>query len=408
MSILNSLNGFVEYESQEGYEQLYHNPGGRYSDRTISQEFLFGFEDVVSNTSTLRRLAGIHGTYNGSSPYLTQWANSLVAANDNINTTFDNLNRAVDEIGSTISSIEEISQRLRSVSFNELPSFLLRSYLAEVDFMPFQTQQSVSQVLNNFPYFERVSESIGGVYYNVNLAPDVVHAMAALNGGDILNTISSSLLNENIFSKLPEAVTSMLDGINSNLENSFFSNTNREDFSRVFLDKVTTTISEKLGFADFIVDIPANELSFLVAELIEAEGASLLDEIKELILSELDSATNGAITAIDGILNGTLGKLEEPTAHGLNFATDMIQAKRIYDNKADVYNTLLGSFGDNIRRLDKFFPICPELKIDNRSYNIQVGKVGVIVDKLGNLIKGEFPSDTNNALGRYNEFFSYE
>jgi hypothetical protein len=232
MAITNSFLTPQGILNNEVFEKILPRPSIDYQDRNITEELNLIVQSAQGVSAAINSIGSIHGAFTGGSAFIQSFAQQIQKSDNRLSNIVGGIEEATTLLQNTIGAAQEISYRLGSVSMGNMSTVFLRSSLEQMTFMPDTVRDFLKNQTNKFPYFQKISESVGGVFYNfvlsdnaVNLAEQVVNSITDKN--------SSGHIRPTMFMKLFKETTDMMEGGISGIDNLFVRSLPQTAFGKV-------------------------------------------------------------------------------------------------------------------------------------------------------------------------------
>lgn len=218
--------------NKDVYDQILPRPQFSYNDRNITEELGLIVQSANGVASAINSVGSIHGAWTGGSTYISDFAQQVEQSSSELANIVGGINVATDLLQSTVGVVEEISYQLGSVTMGGMPTTFLRSTLEQMAFMPDSIRNFLTDQAQKFPYFQKVSEAVGGVFYNFVLADNAIN-LADQVVNSITNKNASGHIRPGTFMKLFSETTDMVESGASIIDNLFVRALPQEAFGKV-------------------------------------------------------------------------------------------------------------------------------------------------------------------------------
>ena len=163
-------------------------------------------ENVIDVDESVAEIGKLHGEWTGSGNDFVDFTRNLFGNDPDFVDTILELENSAIALKNIVTNVEGIVDTSKSLTFSELSGALVRGYLRNVEILlPDGVNAKITENLQQYPLFTKISESLGSMYYNIALSDNALDMVDSIIGQTLDDTGLSNVLSQHQWIRmLPE------------------------------------------------------------------------------------------------------------------------------------------------------------------------------------------------------------
>lgn len=270
MGLANVVEEAEEILDKASITQLLPRPAGSFGDKNIIEELNLLTQSANGITDMLGGVSQLHGPWTGGSEALSGFLSKISDSNEALSDIKGGVDRATDlllntldtadnlvgqinsvanqfggsaetqeasnQVSGVLDSVAGIAQQLGSISMGSMNSSTIRGYTQQIKFLPDAVVDFIESNLGDYPYFQEVSENIGGIYYNLVMADNAIDLIQQVRTGGVRELDTNSILRRDTWTKVFPQIGEQLDGAVSKIDNLFVRSLPDQCFGKIITE----------------------------------------------------------------------------------------------------------------------------------------------------------------------------